>query len=47
MTIEIFLKGNGYSDVEINHELVGKDIDRPEILVREVLRGHLHRRPVI
>jgi len=42
MTIEVFLKKNGYSDIEINNELVGRDIDKPDILIKEVLRGHLY-----
>lgn len=41
MVIEIFLKKNGRSDVEVNRELFGRDLDRPETLVREILRGHL------
>ncbi len=41
MTIEIFLKENGYSDVEINHEIVGVNIAKPENFVRGVLNNYL------
>lgn len=43
MTIEIFLKENGYSDVEINHEIVGVNIAKPENFVRGVLTNYLSR----
>lgn len=43
MVIEIFLKKNGRSDIEINKEIVGRDLERPETLVREILRGHMTR----
>lgn len=44
MIIEIFLKKNGCSDVEVDREMVGRDLVRPENLVRELLQGHLTRR---
>ena len=43
MVIEIFLKHDGTSDIEVDRELVGRDLAKPELLVREILRGHLHR----
>jgi|GEM_PF-6667051 len=41
MTIEIFLKENGYSDIEINHEIIGVNIAKPESFVRGVLSNYL------
>ena len=40
MTIEIFLKENGYSDVEINHEMIGVNLTKPENFVRGILTGY-------
>jgi hypothetical protein len=39
MVIEIFLKHDGTSDIEVNKELLGRDLDRPELLVREIPRA--------
>ena len=44
MIIEIFLKKNGCSDVEVDRALVGRDVVRPESLVKELLNGHLCQR---
>ncbi|HNY13102.1 MAG TPA: hypothetical protein PKK26_16055 [Candidatus Wallbacteria bacterium] len=47
MTIEIFLKENGYSDVEVNHEMVGVNLVKPENFVRGILTNYLNKGAVI
>lgn len=43
MTVEIFMKENGYSDVEINHEIVGVNLAQPENFVRGILNHYIGR----
>ena len=47
MTIEIFLKENGYSDVEVNHEIVGVNLSKPETFVRGILNNFIGKSTMI
>lgn len=44
MTIEIYLKENGYSDIEINNEIVGINVTKPEAFVKGILTNYFNKK---